>query len=177
MPAAIRAIKFLPSAAALHSSGKCAVTALTGLGFALIALLVACSANDPDSHPADVLARFLESMDRTAHDDAALKDAFVLLDENSQRELTARAQRTSSLAGRNFAPWDMIAQGRFRMRFTPAEHSEMRAAVTGEHALVHVKSDVGREANVPMVREHGRWRIKLDLPAVAFNSGPGGRTP
>jgi len=133
-------------------------------------MLAACGANNSDKNPAEVLAHFLEAMDRTAHDESAQKDAFALLDERTQRELTARAERTSSLAGRNFAPWDMLAQGRFRLRFVPAEHAEMRATITGDSALVHVKGDDGREAHVPLVRERGHWRVKLDVPAMADGS-------
>lgn len=149
----------------MSSLAKCAVVLLCVAG-----CFTACSANDPDTQPADVLAHFLEAMDRTAHDDAARKEAFVLLDEASQRELALRAERSSSLAGRTFAAWDMIAQGRFRMRFVPAEHAEMRATITGEDAVVHVKSDSGRRAEVPLVREHGRWRIKLELLTLASSA-------
>jgi hypothetical protein len=123
----------------------------------------ACSANEPDKNPVEVLAHFLEAMDRSAHDEAALRDAYALLDESARRELEARAERTSSLAGRNFAPWEMIAQGRFRLRFVPAEHAGMRASVAGDDAWVHVKSEDGRKADVPLVREHGAWRVKLEL--------------
>jgi hypothetical protein len=149
-------------------------TILLGCAWFVSVALTACGANDPDKHPAEALTRFLEAMDRTAHDETALKDAFVLLDEQTQRELTARAERTSSLAGRNFAPWEMIAQGRFRLRFAPAEHTEMRATIAGpggDHATVHVKGDNGREAAVPLVREGGHWRVKLELPAIAQNTG------
>jgi hypothetical protein len=158
----------IPAAFAVRSLAKCAVAWFVPL------LFFACGANDPDKNPSEVLAHFLEAMDRTAHDDGALKDAYALLDETSQHELAARAGRTSSLAGRSYAPWDMIAQGRFRMRFAPAEHAEMRAAISGNNALVHVRSTTGREADVPLVREHGHWRIKLELATIAASSA---RTP
>jgi hypothetical protein len=129
--------------------------------------LGACAANEPDKQPSEVLTRFLEALDRSAHEEAALKDAFALLDERTQTELTARAERTSSLAGRNFAPWEMIAQGRFRLQLLPAEHAEMRATTHGDKATVHVKAADGRSADVPLVFERGRWRVKLDLPPIA----------
>lgn len=136
-------------------------------------LLGACSSGDADASPGEVLTRFLEAMDRSAIHEAALNDAYALLDEAAQRELSARAARTSSLSGRVVAPWEMIAQGRFRLRFTPAEHTEMRATVTGDTAVVHVKSEDARTlADVPLVREHGRWRVKLVLPELARAATP-----
>ena len=134
----------------------------------MVWLLAACSSSDADGTPAEVLTRFLEAMDRSAIHEAALNDAYALLDEASQRELSARASRSSSLCGRVFAPWEMIAEGRFRLRFTPAEHAELRATVTGDTAVVHVKSEDARvQAEVPLVREHGHWRVKLGLPELA----------
>jgi len=129
--------------------------------------LGACGGNETDKQPSEALTRFLEALDRSAHEEAALKDAFALLDERTQTELTARAERTTSLAGRNFAPWEMIAQGRFRMQLLPAAHAEMRATTHGDSATVHVKAVDGRAADVPLVFEHGRWRVKLDLPPIA----------
>jgi hypothetical protein len=136
-------------------------------------LLGACSSGDADANPAEVLTRFLEALDRSAIHEAALNDAYALLDDAAQHELSARASRTSSLSGRVFAPWEMIAQGRFRLRFAPAEHTEMRATVTGDTALVHVKSEDARvQADVPLVREHGGWRVKLVLPELARAATP-----
>ncbi|MET0386347.1 MAG: hypothetical protein ABW321_10335 [Polyangiales bacterium] len=145
-----------------HAFDVCASARLAAL-VGLSCTLLACAASDPDRNPSEVLAHFIEAMDRSAHDETALKDAFALLDAQARHELEARAERTSSLAGRNFAPWEMIAPGRFRLRFAPSEHAGMRATVKGEDAVVHVKSDDGRKANVPLIREQGRWRVKLDL--------------
>lgn len=143
---------------------------LLGCACVALALPCACSGSDPDKNPAEVLAHFLEAMDRSAHDEAALKDAFALLDYSARRELEARAQRTSSLASRSFSPWEMIAPGRFRLRFAPAEHAGMRASIAGDEAWVHVKSEDGRKADVPLVREHGAWRVKLELGSSAQNA-------
>ena len=145
---------------------------LAALSLSLL-LISSCGSADADGNPADVLQHFLEAMDRSANNEAALKDAYALLDEHAQHELSARASRTSSLSGRVFAPWEMIAQGRFRLRFAPAEHTEMRATVTGDTAVVHVKSDDARvQADVPLVREHGHWRVKLGLPELARAATP-----
>lgn len=130
-------------------------------------LWAACGTADADKNPSEVLLRFLEAMDRSLQHEAALKDAYALLDERAQAELRARAERTSSLAGRNFAPWDMIAQGRFRLRLAPLDHAELRTTISADRAQVHVKDEDGRTADVPLVREHGHWRVKLELPTLA----------
>ena len=136
-------------------------------GGSVLFLACACGGADTDNAPAEVLSRFLEAMDRSVNNEAALKDAFALLDSTAQRELTARANRAGFLTGRKFEPWEMIAQGRFRLRFAPVEHA-MRTTIKGSSAVVHVKSDDARaNAVVPLVREAGGWRVKLSLPELA----------
>ena len=140
---------------------------LAALSLSLL-LISSCGSADADGNPADVLQHFLEAMDRSANNEAALKDAYALLDEHAQHELSARASRTSSLTGHVFAPWEMIAQGRFRLRFRPADHAELRASVHGDDAVVNVKGEDSRaHAAVPLVREGGQWRVKLELPEIA----------
>ena len=137
------------------------------LALGAMLLWAACGSGDADKNPSEVLLRFVEAMDRSLQHEAALKDAFALLDEAAQRELSARAQRASSLASRSFAPWEMIAQGRFRLRSAPLDHAELRTSIDGDRAQVHIKDEDGRTADVPLVREHGHWRVKLELPTVA----------
>ena len=132
----------------------------------------ACGSSDNDVTPAEALSRFLEAMDRSVNNEAALKDAYALLDTAAQHELSARAERAGFLTGHKFEPWEMIAQGRFRLRFAPAEHAEMRATITGKTAVVQVKSDDARaHAAVPLVYEAGGWRVKLVLPELARAPG------
>lgn len=127
---------------------------------------LACGSADADG-PVETLSRFLETMDRSNLNDNARKDAYAMLDETTQAALAERAKRAALVTGRKFAPWDMLASGRFRMRFAPAEHSEMHATVTGEHAVVHVLAEGGKErASVPMTRQAGRWRVQLPLSRV-----------
>ncbi|HEY2734890.1 MAG TPA: hypothetical protein VGI70_12935 [Polyangiales bacterium] len=137
-------------------------------------ILAACGGGDVDASPSDALARFLEAMDRSAVNEAALKDAYALLDDSAQKELRVRADRAGFLTGRKFEPWEMIAQGRFRMRFAPAERGGMHTTVKGDSAVVQVKSEDGRaQVSVPMLHQAGRWRVRLDLPEIARaqNSG------
>jgi hypothetical protein len=123
----------------------------------------ACGSSDADG-PAETLSRFIETMDRSNLNDNARKDAYAMLDETTQAALAERAKRAGLVTGRAYAPWDMLAPGRFRMRFAPAEHSGMHATVTGDQAVVHVLAEGGQErASVPMARQAGRWRVQLPL--------------
>jgi hypothetical protein len=132
-----------------------------------VLLAAACGGSDADDAPADVLARFLEAMDRSTLNETALKDAYALLDQDAQHELLARADRAGFLTGRKFDGWEMIAHGRFRLRFTPAEHGEMRTTISGDEAQVVVRSEDARgSVAVPLVRESGRWRVRLALPEL-----------
>jgi hypothetical protein len=127
---------------------------------------LACGSADADG-PVDTLSRFLETMDRSNLNDNARKDAYAMLDEGAQAALAERAKRAALVTGRDFAPWDMLAPGRFRMRFAPAEHGGMRATVTGDHAVVHVTAEGSPEkVSVPMTRQAGRWRVQLPLSRI-----------
>lgn len=132
----------------------------------LFACLVGCGrAGSPDS-PAAVVEQFLKVMERSGQDESALLEAYELLDQGAQRALTTRATRARSLSGQAFEPWQMLAQARFRLRFEPARGG-MREKIDGERAVVVVSGARDNErAEVPLVREQGRWRIQLSLPAM-----------
>ena len=106
-----------------------------------------------DDGPTETLSRFLETMDRSNLNESARKEAYAMLDETAQQALAERARRAAGVSGREFSPWDMLAPGRFRLRFVPAEHHGMRATVTGDHAVVQVVSEDGKDkVSVPSRR-------------------------
>ena len=114
--------------------------------------------------PSEVLRQFLAAMDRSASDARALRTAYELLASPAQRALEARAARVKSLAGQQLEPWQMLAQGRFRLRFSPASRRGMRETIQGDRATVTVAgAGPGERAEVPLVRENGRWRLSLEL--------------
>ena len=144
-------------------------------GFLLLASLAAlpavgCGGSDAPDSPAGAVRHFLEVMDRSSDDDAALAEAYRLLDQTTRAALAARAARTRSLSGQPYEPWQMLAPGRFRLRFAPARGG-MHERVTGERAVVVVNGGNANErAEVPLVREQGRWRIQLSLPPMRSDS-------
>jgi hypothetical protein len=103
-------------------------------------------------------------MDQSAADDRALRVAYDLLASPAQKALAARAARVKTLAGQSMEPWEMLAAGRFRLRFSPASRRGMKETISGDRAMVTVTgTGPGEQAEVPLVREQGQWRLSLVL--------------
>ena len=130
-----------------------------------LVVLGACGSEPTDETPTGALTLFLEAMEKSDWDETARADAYALLSPEARTALEARAEQANSLSHREFEPWEMLAQGRFRLRFTPAS-TEVR--IDGDQATVTVLGRrEGERADVPMVREGDAWRVHLVLPAVA----------
>ncbi len=160
-----------PQASAIAQRSRRGALALV-LCVVLLGGASACGGGDPEAAAVSALSRFLEAMDRTAVNEQALEEAYALVDQGARRSLTDRAEQAALVGGHTFAPWQMLAQGRFRLRFSPAERTGMRARVTGDHAIVSVTNDDGSsKADVPLVREAGQWHVQLVLPPLVRVSG------
>ena len=139
---------------------------------ALLALAHGCGSNDVPDEPVAKVRHFLELMERSAVDEGSLQDAYALLDRGAQQGLQARADRARSLSGRAFEPWQMLAQGRFRLRFAPAPGG-LHARMTGDRAVVVATGSApGERAEIPLVRQAGAWRIELVLHALKAEVEP-----
>ena len=134
----------------------------------LLLLLSSCDSQPADATPSGALAGFLQALERSAHDPAALREAYGLLDRRARAALRARASKTETLAGgRRFKPWEMLAQGRFQLRFTPARRDAMQERIDGDRAVVVVRGESARKrAEGQMVREAEGWRVVLDVPEM-----------
>jgi hypothetical protein len=143
------------------------VSVRTILCAALLCTGLACGdGSSEQKSPVATVRHFLDMMDRSAADEAALKDAYRLLDAAARKALDERAERAGTLAGRRYQGWQMLSQGRFRLRFTPASPGGMRERVQGDRALVTVSGAKGQRAEVLLVLEQGRWRIALPIPPL-----------
>ncbi len=138
-----------------------------GLGFAAIALfaLLACSRHEPDSTPDGVVKLWLEKMEE-ATDPHAAHEAFELLGPKARANLQDRADLASKMQGRQESAEDMLAQGRFGLKFRP---KSMTSAVQGDDAIVTVVgADTQTEhTTIHCVRENGEWRVEPELPDLA----------
>lgn len=138
------------------------------LFFVASALLVVgasgCSRSAPDATPEGVVRLWLEKMESAAEDGRAMKDAYALLGPRARANLKERADRASRGQGRRFEPHEMLAEGRFGLRFRP---KAMSAKIEGDDAWVEVNGDgPDRRATVKCTREGAAWRIEPDLPEV-----------
>lgn len=146
------------------------LTVLLGVG------LGGCAEN-PVERPEAVLGQFVELMERGNFDRRALRDAYGLLDHEATSRLAERAEQARTLSGGEYEPWEMLVPGRFHLNFSPADRGGMRSEITGDSAVVQVTGTDGEQARVPMVRERGRWRVALRVPALSSVSGFGRVSP
>ncbi len=138
------------------------------LFFVLLAAVLfgtsACSRSAPDATPEGVVRLWLEKMESAAEDGRAMKEAYALLGPRARANLKERAERASRGQGRRYEPHEMLAEGRFGLRFRP---KTMTARIEGDDASVEVKGDGQDErATVRCTRENGAWRIEPELPDV-----------
>jgi len=130
---------------------------------ALIAL-VGCSRAAPDATPEGAVRLWLEKMESGEGDARSMREAYQLLGPKARANLKDRAERASRGQGRRFEAWEMLAEGRFGLRFRP---KAMTARIEGEEARVEVRGDGPDElATVHCTREGAAWRIEPELPDV-----------
>lgn len=130
------------------------------------AVALACRGEAVDESPENLVREFLMRMQRVHGDQKNARAAFELLWSPAQRNLTERASRASALAGRKVAPEEMLAPSRFTMRFEP---KRIVANTRAHDAIVTVQGDPPQRETreIRCAREDGRWRIVIDLPALA----------
>ena len=128
--------------------------------------LAACSRSPPDSTPDGVVRLWLEKMETSTADPRAAREAYALLGPATRRNLEVRAERASRIQGRRFEPHEMLAEGRFGLKFRPKTMSVV--GTSGDEAKVDVvgTDPAVERATVRCAREDGVWRIEPELPEV-----------
>jgi hypothetical protein len=131
---------------------------------AIALLLAACSRPPPDSTPDGALRLWIEKMEFQVNDPQKGKDAFALLGPQARQNLEERSQRASRAQGRRVEAWEMLAQGRFGLKFRPAT---MRPTTIGDTSTIEVAGDdpTVDHATVRCVREGTVWRVEPELTA------------
>ncbi len=132
-----------------------------------------CSRSVPDATPEAVVRLWLERMEASTDDPRAMREAYALLGPQARESLTERARRMTTYTGKRAEPEDMLAPGRFGLKFRP---KSMTSTVAFDRATVEVRgSDASEHASVRCVRIHGQgasatgedddgWRIEPELP-------------
>ena len=123
-----------------------------------------CSRAALDATPEGTVRLFVEKMESGAEDPRAMRDAYLLLGARARANLKERADRASKGQGRRYEPHEMLAEGRFGLKFRP---KAMSAKVEGDDAFVDVRGEGPEEqATVHCSREGGAWRVEPELPGV-----------
>jgi len=137
-----------------------------GWGALLLVLVVSgCSRKPADLTPDGAVRELLDRIDRTEADPTKAHAAYELLSLRTKQNLIERARRASTTSDREVPPEEMLAPGRFSLRFEPRK---MHVRVADDRAVVDVigiDPETDR-AEVPCVLEEGRWRIEIPLPSL-----------
>lgn len=152
---------------AKHTARPAPLPWATGTMFIILSLAIGIAGcdRDPRSTPEEALAAWVAAMNASRTDISARRQAYDLLAQRARASLQERAARASQLSGLDIQPWEMLAPGRFALRFT-FDPRRLRATITGHRAVVTVVGPGGDRASVPMVREDGQWRVDLTLPPM-----------
>jgi hypothetical protein len=133
------------------------------LALALVLPLAGCSHPPPDATPDGAVRLFLDDMEAASDDPRSMRRAYDLLGPAARANLEQRAHHTSLLQGRQVAPWEMLAAGRFGLAFRPKTWRP--PAIVSDRATVEVLgSEPSERASVLCVHEAGGWRIEPGLP-------------
>lgn len=114
---------------------------------------------------------FANALEASASDPTARRRVYGYLSHRAQEALTERAARASQVSGWEIRPWEMLAPGRVRMR-VQVDPSAVTSRVADDRAVVTARGRTGGVADIPLVREDGRWRVDLDVPAMALPRAP-----
>jgi hypothetical protein len=140
------------------------------VALAAVALLGACTRSAPDATPEGAVRLWVEKMEASAEDARAMKEAYGLLGPHARSNLKERAERASRGQGRRYEPHEMLAEGRFALKFRP---KALTSKVEGEAASVEIRGDGPDErASVHCVREGVAWRVEPELPDPAPATQP-----
>jgi len=138
-----------------------------GLLFVLFA--AACARKPPDLTPEGAVRELLERIERIEKrmetDPVEARAIYDLMSARTKSNLIERARRASTTSGREVPPEEMIAPGRFALRFEPRK---WHARIADARAVVDVTGIAPEtdRAEVPCVLEEGRWRIEIPLPPL-----------
>jgi hypothetical protein len=124
-----------------------------------------CSRTPTDATPEGAVRELLDRIDRIESNPEEARAVYELLSSRSQANLVERAHRASTTSGREIPPEQMLAPGRFSLRFEPRK---MHARLARDRAIVDVVGidPMTDHAEVPCVLEQGRWRIEVPLPPL-----------
>jgi hypothetical protein len=130
----------------------------------LFTFATACSKSAADATPESAVRAWLEHMSDSVTTQGEAREAYELLSQATKQNLQDRATRDAPRLGRRLAPHEMLAEGRFGLRFRPKTFKTTSSGAG--RATVEIMGEPGEQAAVAVLREAKGWRIELDLPEV-----------
>jgi hypothetical protein len=130
----------------------------------LAALALSCSRPPPDATPDGAVREWIDRMNAQVDDPREAPAAYALLSKATHENLEKRAERASLIEGRHASGFEMLATGRFALRFAPKRFA---SRVDGNQATVEVTGEgPDQHATVHCVKEGRVWRVDLALPEL-----------
>src|SRR3954452_21379089 len=99
----------------------------------LFALFASCSRAAPDATCENAVRLWLERMEASTEDGRAAREAYAILGPTARTNLERRAERASRVQGRQVEPYEMLAEGRFGLKFRP---KQMTTRILDDQATV-----------------------------------------
>jgi hypothetical protein len=128
----------------------------------LTVAIVSCTRKPPDATPEGALREWIEHMQAQVTDPHETRAAYAMLSKATHENLEKRAVRASRIEGRRVEPYEVMAEGRFALRFEPTHFTTTTA---GAVATIDVTGeDPTDRASMHAVKEGAVWRVELALP-------------
>ena len=110
------------------------------------------------------MREWIDRMSAQEVDPSEARAAYALLSKGTHEALEKRAERASLIEGHRVDAHEVLAPGRFGLRFSPKHFA---TTITGDTATVVVTGDEATDrATVRCVKEGSAWRVDLALPEL-----------
>jgi hypothetical protein len=103
-------------------------------------------------------------MEDSDEDPRAARAAYGLLGPAARANLAERADRASLAQGRHVDPAEMLAEGRFGLKFRPKTMTVRTVSLTEAIVEVSGADPATEKASIHCAREAAGWRIEPELP-------------
>ena len=128
-------------------------------------IVLGCSHPQPDATPEGALRSWLDHMDAQTTDPQEAKAAYALLGPATRKNLERRAERGSQSEGHHIEPYEVLAEGRFALRFRPKHF--VTTVAEGQATIEVTGEEPSDRATMHCVKEGRGWRVELGLPEMA----------
>ncbi len=133
------------------------------LAFSLLVGMAGCARKAADLTPEGAVRDLLDRIDRVEADPVQARAVYELLSSRTKANLVERARRASTTSGRAVHPEEMLAPGRFSLRFEPRKmhariaESEHKTSATMPSGLASAASPTASSACPGQYFSNASW--------------------